>query len=269
MNDRELTAFLQWALVRLQRRWAGHRKLRGLINKRIKRRLRTLGLADLDAYRRRLESHADEWHELDGLLGIPISRFCRDRGVFDALAQDVLPALARAARTAGRATIDCWSAGCAGGEEPYTLAIVWRQRLPAFADLALRIVATDNDAALLERARIGCYAASSLKELPGDLRAAAFERRDDRWCVRREFRQIEFLLQDLREQMPEGPFDLVLCRNVIATYYDAQVQCGIFDRIAARMHTGAALVLGAHETLPDGIDALTPWPAARALYRKG
>jgi hypothetical protein len=158
MTDAECTAFLQWALPRLGRRWAGFRKARRRVAKRPGRRLRAL--ADLDAYRRWLEAHPDEWAELDALLGIPISRFWRDRGVFESIERDVLPALADAARAAGRTALDAWSAGCASGEEPYTLAILWRERLQrAYPQLELRIVATDNDAWLLERARVGCYTA--------------------------------------------------------------------------------------------------------------
>jgi chemotaxis protein methyltransferase CheR len=269
VNDGACTEFLQWALPRLERRWAGYRKVRSLVCKRLGRRLRALALADFDAYRGWLESHPAEWSELDALLGIPISRFHRDRGVFESIERDVLPTLARAAREASRTTLDCWSAGCASGEEPYTLAILWRLRVQsAFPGLVLRIVATDRDAELLERAHIGCYAASSLKELPPDLRGAAFEPRDGRWCVRPEYRAVEFVRQDLREGMPAGPFDLVLCRNVVATYYASAVQGEIMTRVASRMRPGAALVLGVHEALPEDVTGFAPWPGARSIYRR-
>lgn len=269
MTDLACTAFLQWALPRLERRWAGYRKVRSLVCKRLSRRLRALGLADLEAYRGWLASHPAEWADLDALLGIPISRFYRDRGVFESIARDVLPALARVAREARRTTLDCWSAGCASGEEPYTLAILWRLRVQsAFPGLALRIVATDRDAELLERAHIGCYAASSLKELPADLRGAAFELRDERSCVRPEYRAVSFLRQDLREAMPDGPLDLVLCRNVVATYYAPAVQRAIMSRVADRLRPGGALVLGIHEVLPEDLVGFAPWPGARATYRK-
>ena len=82
-----------------------------------------------------LERDSAEWRSLDALCTIPVSRFWRDRTVFEQLEREVLPALARAARGAGRDALECWSAGCAGGEEPYTLAILWharlRQRFPA------------------------------------------------------------------------------------------------------------------------------------------
>jgi chemotaxis protein methyltransferase CheR len=269
VGDAECTAFLQWALPRLERRWAGYRKVRRLVCKRLRGRLRELGLEDLDAYRRHLGDHPEEWSSLDALCGIPISRFYRDRGVFDALGRTVLPALARAALAQSRTTLDCWSAGCASGEEPYTLAILWAVRLePRFPELSLRVVATDLDERLLARARAGRYAPSSLKELPQDLRAAGFEAADGEWPVRDRFRRVAFLQQDLREGMPEGPFDLVLCRNVVLTYYLPPVQLAIMQRIADRLRPGGALVVGIHEPLPEGLTRLAPWPGARAVHRR-
>jgi chemotaxis protein methyltransferase CheR len=269
MTNRTCTEFLQWALPQLGRRWAGYRKVQALVCRRLARRVRALRLADLDAYRSLLESHPAEWDEVDALLGIPISRFYRERGVFDSIGSDVLPALARAAREAVRPTLDCWSAGCASGEEPYTLTLLWRLHVQAaFPGLALHVVATDADAGLVERARAGCYLASSLKELPPDLRAAAFEARGEEWCLRPEFRAVEFLHQDLRATMPAGPFDLVLCRNVVATYYAPEVQRAIMTRIADRLRPGGALVLGIHEALPEGLAGFVAWPGARAVYRR-
>ena len=267
MRDSDCTAFLQWALPRLERRWTGYRKVRRLVCKRLAQRLKVLGLADLDAYRRHLAAREEEWRELDTLCGIPISRFYRDRGVFDTLAETVLPALAQSAGP--RAAIEAWSAGCASGEEPYTLALVWAVRLqPRFPGIGLRIVATDSDPELLARARAGRYAPSSLKELPGDLRAAGFEEREGLWRIGDRFRDVDFLQQDLRERMPEGPFDLILCRNVVLTYYTPALQETLMARIADRLRPGGALVVGAHEVPPPGVRVLATWPGTRMIYRR-
>lgn len=266
--DRGCVAFLQWALPRLGRRWTGYRRFRRLVCRRIRRRCAVLGLGGLDTYRVRLETDPAEWRELDALLGIPVSRFLRDTGVFAAIEREILPARAAAARAGARA-LCCWSAGCAAGEEAYTLAILWRLRLQdAFPGVRPRVVATDRDAGLLQRARLGCYGASSLKELPEDLRQAAFERRGDVRCLRAPFRGVEFLQQDLRVEMPDGPFDLVLCRNVVATYYEEPVQRQILRRIARRLRPGGALVLGAHEALPEVTAGFEPWPGLRAIRRR-
>ncbi len=267
MREAECTAFLQWALPRLGRHWPGYRKPRRLLCKRLGRRLRELGLPDLDAYRSHLLAREDEWAALDALCGIPISRFYRDRGVFDALEREVLPALAEAARS--RAALDVWSAGCARGEEPYTLAILWAAHLhERYPSLRLRVVATDNDERMLERARSGVFSASSLKELPADLRAAGFERADGAWRVRERFRGIEFLRQDLRETMPAGPFDLILCRNVLFTYYASPLREQLAERIVERLRPGGALVVGIHESPPAELRGVQPWPRLRAVYRR-
>ena len=269
MRDTECTAFLQWALPQLGRSWPGYRKVRHLVCKRIARRLRWLGLADLEQYRRRLDADAEEWKHFDSLCGIPISRFYRDAAVFDALEHLVLPTLAATATAQSKTTIDCWSAGCASGEEPYTLAILWALRLqPRFPQLDARIVATDLDARVLVRARAGRYASSSLKELPEELRVAGYEPDDSEWRVRDQFRQVEFVYQDLREAMPAGPFDLVLCRNAVLTYYAPPVRLAIMRRIAARLRPEGALVVGGHESLPEGLVGFTPWPGARAIHRR-
>jgi chemotaxis protein methyltransferase CheR len=267
MTDEDCIAFLQWALPRLERSWAGYRKVRGLVCKRLARRLRVLGLADVAAYRSRLEAEPGEWKELDSILGIPVSRFYRDRGVFASLESEVLPALARAAPRGARATIDCWSAGCASGEEPYTLSVVWHLRLqPAFPQLTIRVVATDMDTTLLARAERGCYLASSLKELAPDLVSRAFETRDGELCLKPQFRDVTLIWQDLRTGMPDGPFDLVLCRNVVLTYYAAPVQLELMRRIANRLRPGGALVVGIHESLPPENSYFKPWPGARGVY---
>ncbi len=123
MTNDECVAFLQWCLPRLGMRWAGFRKVRKTVCKRVARRLHTLGLPDADAYRRYLVGHEAEWPRLDAMCRIPISRFWRDRGVFDLLADEVFPALATAAAARGDNCLRVWSAGCASGEEPYSVRL--------------------------------------------------------------------------------------------------------------------------------------------------
>ena len=264
---RDCTAFLQWALPSLQRSWPGYRRVRHLLCKRLAQRLKALGLADLEAYRRQLATRPDEWRVLDALCAIPVSRFYRDRGVYGALERRVLPALVE---TAAHPALAAWSAGCASGEEPYSLALVWALRLqPRFPDARLRIVATDSDPEVLARARAGRYARSSLKELPEDLRVQGFEEKEDgAWRIRDRFRAVDFVQQDLREAMPDGPFDLILCRNVVLTYYAAPLRDLLVTRIAARLRPGGALVVGAHESVPPGVRELVAWRGARMIYRK-
>jgi len=270
MNDPDLVAFLQWALPRVGLRWRGYRKVRGRVRKKLNERLRELGLPDVAAYRARLEAHPPEWAVLDALCRITISRFHRDRGVFDHLRRVVLPELARRASERGAEVVRCWSAGCASGEEPYTLRILWELGLPAgLARVPLRVVATDIDARLPERAREGRYRASGLKELPRDLLEAAFVRDGETFRVRDELRAgVDFRRQDIRAAMPAGPFHLVLCRNLAFTYFDEDRQREVLRGIVARLVAGGYLVLGAHESIPGGVPDLVGCRSRPGLWWK-
>jgi len=269
MRDADCVAFLQWALPRLGMCWLGFRKPRRQVCKRIAGRIAELGLADASEYRACLESDRAEWQALAALCTVSISRFYRDRAVFDCLGAQVLPGLGAAALERGQERLECWSAGCASGEEPYTLAIQWRlalaQRLP---EIGLRVLGTDVDPALLERARTACYRASSLEDLPPAWREQAFERRGKLYRLRDEFREgVELERQNLLSELPRRQFDLVLCRNLAFTYFDAQLSRLALDRIASRLRAGGALVVGIHEDLPQPAPGFEPWPGCRAVYR--
>ncbi|MEE9300952.1 MAG: CheR family methyltransferase [Alphaproteobacteria bacterium] len=269
MKDTDCIDFLQWALPRLHLRWRGFRRVRRQVCKRISRRMAELGLTDASSYRGYLECHDDEWARLDGFCWISISRFYRDRGVYDFLGQEVLPALI-ANRRWGARELWVWSVGCASGEEPYGLALVWHFVLgPAHPNLDLRIVATDVDPVLLERARRACYPQGTLKELPLAWRDRAFEERNGRLCLRAAFRgAVRFRRQDLRLARPKERFDLVLCRNLAFTYFDEGVQRKILERIGGALRPGGALVLGRHERLPEGAAGFAPWSAGHRVYRR-
>jgi chemotaxis protein methyltransferase CheR len=269
VKDADCVSFLQWALPSLDLRWPGYRRVRGQVCKRIDRRIRALGLSDPAAYRTYLSGHAAEWATLDGLCSIPISRFYRDRAVFDALGEDVLPDLARRASVREPPVVRCWSAGCASGEEPYTLSLMWDRRIVArYPGTQLAVLATDLDGRLLERARLACYGRSSLRELPQDWIALAFERQGNLYCLRVRWKAcVEFRVQDLRREQPTGDFDLVLCRNAAFTYFSEGVQRDVLARIGERLRSDGVLVIGRHERLPEGREAF--WaPSPPCMFRK-
>jgi chemotaxis protein methyltransferase CheR len=270
MSDAECVQFLQWALPRLGMRWAGFRKVRRQVCKRLRRRLTELGVTDLATYRAHLERHPDEWAALEQLTHITISRFHRDRGVFACVQREVLPALAADAITRGSEALKVWSAGCGSGEEPYTLTIIWQLGLARrFPEVKLRVLATDVDGAILARARQGSYPPSSLRELPERWREAAFVRDGARYCLREELKQpVTLAAHDVRDQPPGGPFDLLLCRNLAFTYFDLGSQRATAARLTGALRAGGALVLGAHEALPADVDGLEPWVAGARIYRR-
>ncbi len=257
-------AFLRWALPRMGMRWEGFRKPRDQVCKRIARRMAEIGLPSIEAYRARLESDSAEWEVLDSLCRVTISRFYRDRGVFDHLRDRALPDLA--GRVEAGSTLRAWSAGCASGEEPYSLRLVWDLALrDRFPGVELRIVATDAEPEVLERARRACYPRSTLRDLPEGWVEAAFVCSDDPatadpCCLRAPYaRSVELRNEDVRETMPEGPFHLVLCRNLVFTYFREALQRRLLRGILERMLPASRLVIGAHEELPGD-----RWPLERA-----
>jgi chemotaxis protein methyltransferase CheR len=241
VSDEDCVSFLRWALPRLRLRWEGFRKPRRQVCRRIRARAAELGLGGLAAYRAHLEARQEEWAVLDRLCRVTISRFYRDRGVWDALRAELDPR-------------SVWSAGCGSGEEAYTVALAWPEA---------SILATDADPALLERAARGCYPESALKELPSELRDRGFDGR----CVRAEVkRRVTLVRHDVREPPPADVFDLILCRNLVFTYFAEELQLEVGRGLAGALAEGGVLVVGTHETLPDGLDELEPW--FRCAYRR-
>ncbi|MBI2295943.1 MAG: protein-glutamate O-methyltransferase CheR [Betaproteobacteria bacterium] len=270
MTDPECIHFLQWALPRLNLRWHGFRKVRNQVCRRVNRRMRELGLSRISDYRTRLEREAVEWSALEAMCPITISRFYRDRRVFEVLAGEVLPELATLAIVRGESALRAWSAGCASGEEAYTLKILWDMRIkPQFRGLDLRIIGTDVEPAVLERARAGLYRAGSVKELPSELLQGAFAPMGGAYRVRDEHRaNVAYERQDIRIAMPGGRFDLILCRNLVLTYFARSLQEEIVERIAGKLHPGGALVAGIREALPGPVAGLQAWHVRFRIYRK-
>jgi chemotaxis protein methyltransferase CheR len=259
-ND-DCGAFLQWALPRLALNWPGFRRVRRQVCRRLKRRMQSLGLSDFAAYRAHVRAYPEEWAVIDGFCRITISRFLRDKGIFAALGASVLPAMAQRASADGRG-VAAWSAGCASGEEAYSLKIVWEQCVaPGMPAVAFSVLGTDVDKAVLDRARRGCYAAATLRELPGAWVAQSFDIEDDHYCVKNALREgVSFVRQDIRIDLPPGPFDLILCRNLAFTYFDVAQQVRTLRHLETHLRNDGVLVIGAHERLPEGATNFLPLP---------
>lgn len=270
MRDAEEIQFLQWCLPRLQLSWPGYRRVRRQVYKRISRRLQALGLQSFADYQTYLDAHPEEWMILDTYCWIPISRFYRDKGVFQFLGQEVLPQLARQVSPNGECVLRCWSLGCASGEEPHSLAILWKLSLAAqFPTVRLLVLATDVDAEAITRAQYGCYTPSSLRDLPDAWRSLAFEMRSEGYCIKPEFQDpVTFLVQDIRKAAPDERFDLVLCRYMAFTYFDEALQQEILQNIVDRMRLGGALVVGTRERLPKGDFGLIPWVEKWGVFKR-
>ena len=163
---------------------------------------------------------------LEAMCRIPLSRFYRDHGLFDYLGEVKLPEMARVALVRGERELCCWCAGCASGEEPYTLNILWHLLLASrFPDLTLGIIATDVDARMIRRAENACYGPGSLREVPETWLDIIFEQSEEHYRVRSQFRAgIQFRVQDIRVEFPNGPYHVIFCRNLVFTYFNEEMQ---------------------------------------------
>lgn len=270
MRDADCVGFLQWALPELGLRWTGFRRVRRQVCKRVVRRVASLGLTGLDAYRDLLVRDPAEWRVLDRLCRVTISRLWRDRATFAALESTVLPPLAHAAVARGRVTLDVWSCGCASGEEAHSLAILWSTRVgPNHPSLALRLVATDVDMHLLVRAGRAVYPEGATREVPDELAAVGLEPVADGVRVAARFRAgVHRVLHDVRDGAPGGPFDLILCRNLVFTYFEEELQRVLGASLVRALRPGGALVLGGHEVFPSGVGDLEPWGGNAVISRR-
>jgi len=270
MRSDECSELLKWMLPILKLRWAGFRRVHKQVCKRLTRRLSELELQDAYDYRQYLAAHPEEWAVAGSLCTITISRFYRDKAVFDFLGTTVLPQLGAQVLAATRSTLLAWSAGCASGEEPYSLSLVWafeiQQGLPR---VGLDVIGTDIDDELLKRADESCYPSGCLRDLPVEWRTTAFDELAEVYCLREEYkRRVRFRKHDIRGEPPNGPFDIVLCRNLVFTYFDEAMQMVTAEKLHRALREGGALVLGRHEHLPPEVAGFAEWSAGHRVYRK-
>jgi len=224
--------------------------LRRGIRRRIVRRMESRGIHEFPRYRDMVRRDPEERGALRALLVVTVSRFFRNASVYRTLSCEVLPRLAAKGRHAA-----IWSAGCASGEEPYSIRIAWEE-LPGKKP-HLRLLATDIDAASLARAAEGRYRESSLREVPNAIRRRYFEREGDSYRVREEVRRsVSFRKMDLLLEGSPGRFGMILCRNAAFTYFGPEQRLRVAAMFGTSLEEGGYLVLGRTETLPEGTAGL-------------
>lgn len=244
---------------------------RELVYSRLSRRLRVLGLRRFDEYCAFLESgdHANELGEFVNALTTNLTAFFREVHHFDFLANDLLPSLMRT-REASNRRLRIWSAGCSTGEEPYSIAIVVRETMPAVG-WDIKILATDLDSNVLATAQRGVYDLDRIKELS--------ETRRRRWflkgCGAQEGQVrvapalcdlITFRRLNLMEDWPmRGFFDIVFCRNVVI-YFDKPTQQKLFERFANQMIAQGHLFVGHSESLFKVTERFAP--LGKTIYQR-
>lgn len=241
------------------------------LKRRIAVRLRATNTGDYLSYLNLLRNSPDEYRKLLDELTINVTQFFRDKDVYGRLRSDLLPMLLESKRSVSSRSLRVWSAGCASGEEPYSVAMLVEEALrDDDAVWNIRILGSDIDEASLKVAREGVY--SQMDILDGMDPSEYFEVQDTRegrrYLVKENIRRrVKLERINLLEGHGKAHFDLVLCRNVLI-YFGRDVQSKIIESLASGFGREGYLVLGKSETLgPEAGKLFKPCFPRERIYQ--
>jgi chemotaxis protein methyltransferase CheR len=237
--------------------WLGNHKT-ALLCGRLYRRLMTLGLPTLEQYYERVSApgNQEELARMIDAITTNETKFFREPRQFDFLVERVFPRWQSDAAQGSRSKrVRIWSAGCSSGEEPYSLAMLLAKHLPVDEGWDTRLVATDISNRVLEKARRGIYDAERAPDIPKDLlhrfMLRGFNDRQGQMKVQVAIQQmVDFRRLNL-SHVPyaiEGPFDVILCRNVLI-YFDVTSKQKVVANLVGQLAVGGFLLVGHAENL--------------------
>jgi chemotaxis protein methyltransferase CheR len=247
--------------------WPGYRKVRKGVIKRLIRHMQQTAVRNAGAYIEQVETLPAVRQEVRQLLTVSISHFFRDRLVWKALRDDLIPAILSG--NPGR--VNVWSAGCALGQEAYSFAMLWRTLADTAGQLPpLLLLATDMNRDYLAMAASGRYARTIAREVPQEYLDRFFQPEGDHLTVREELRDcITWRHHDLADASPpHGPFHIAFMRNSLLTYCRKEMYQDPVRRIIDRLAAGGFLIVGARERLSCGDFGLIALPSCPGVYRK-
>ena len=239
---------------------------RSTLERRILRRMQTVGVDTVDRYRQLLETDPAEFAALFNTILINVTSFFRDGEVWQVLRDEALPSLV-ASRHASE-PIRVWSAGCASGEEPYSAVMLFAEALGADATRErLKVYATDVDEEALGEARRAVFTQKQLAGVPPALAVKYFEKRGDAYLFHRELRRcVIFGRHDLITDAPISRVDLLLCRNTLM-YFNVEAQSRIMSRFFFSVRPCGLLLLGRAEMLFSYAGKFHPIDLKRRIFR--
>ncbi|HEX5583217.1 CheR family methyltransferase [Gaiella sp.] len=240
---------------------------RSTLERRVNRRMTVVGLSTFAEYRDYLELEPEEFSQLFDSMLINVTSFFRDPLAWQALRERVIPELLSA--KGAKAPVRVWSAGCATGEEAYTLAIILAEAMGAdqFRE-RVKIYATDLDEDALQQARTGTYETSTLAGVPEELVNTYFEVAGTKRAFRRDLRrQVIFGRNNLTHDAPISRVDLLAARNMLM-YFNAETQASIVRRFHFALSYPGYLFLGKAEMLLNHSDRFQPVDLRKRLFRK-
>ena len=235
--------------------------------RRVRKRMDAVGLGSFRAYQEYLQVHPNEFVTLFNTILINVTAFFRDAAAWEAMRTAAIPELV--ANKAPDAPIRVWSAGCASGEEAYTLAMILAEELgiDGFRE-RVKIYATDVDEEALNTARHAAYTDRQVEGVPPDLLTKYFEQVDGLRFFRKDLRrQLIFGRHDLINDAPISRIDLLTCRNTLM-YLNSETQARVLSRLHFALNDGGFLLLGRAETLMAHGQSFMPVDLKRRLSRK-
>jgi two-component system CheB/CheR fusion protein len=237
------------------------------LSRRIEKRMSAVGVHDFSNYIDYLEVHPDEFGELFNAILINVTAFFRDAETFDYIRTTLVPQIL-AGKDADE-PIRVWSAGCASGEEAYSIAIIFAEALgERVARDRVKIYATDIDDEALTAARQAAYTDKQIEAIPPALRQKYFDRAGSRWSFKKEYRRtVIFGRHELLDDAPISRVDLLLCRNTLM-YFNQEAQSRIVSRFHFALRDGGFLVLGKAEMLLNFAGVFDPVDMKRRVFRK-
>jgi two-component system, chemotaxis family, CheB/CheR fusion protein len=235
--------------------------------RRIRKRMDAVGAESFARYRDFLDAHPDEFVNLFAAILINVTSFFRDPPAWEVVRRLAIPQII-AAKASGK-MIRAWSAGCATGEEAYTLAMVLSEELgeDQFRE-RVRIYATDADDNALNAARRAVFTERQVENVPPALLDKYFECAERLYTFRKDLRQqVVFGRQDLINDAPISRIDLLTCRNTLM-YLNADTQVTVVNRLHFALNSDGFMLLGRAETLMAHGQVFIPVDPRHRLWRK-
>jgi len=219
------------------------------LRRRLEGRMRLRGVSSYLDYARYMDKNPSEFEQLLDALTINVSEFFRDSTVWSALQTKILPLILMKNRASSDKKLRVWSAACADGEEPYTIAIILREALSLGEKLNVEIMATDIDEDSLKRAREGTYSFERLRSVKQSVLRRYFTSPDNRkFRISDEIKQmVTFKQHDLSAPPPSHSFDIISCRNVMI-YFSRDMQQRLLRSFYEALSPGGYLILGKVES---------------------
>src|SRR3954447_25795883 len=237
------------------------------LERRVQRRMQTVGAEAYDTYRTHLDKNPDEFVELFNTILINVTAFFRDTATWEFLRNEIVPRVV--AESTSRDTLRIWSTGCASGEEAYSLAMCFAEALgPNEFASRLKIYATDVDEEALAEGRQGIYTGTKLEHVPQELRERYFERADGQWLVSAPLRRaVIFGRHDIVHDPPISKVDLLACRNTLM-YFTPETQQRILANFHFALQSTGYLFLGKSEMMLGRSPLFAPVELKRRVFRK-